>query len=185
MSSPASRGGRGPCSCLTPDPGVVAPREWSRPPQPVVALHAVRERRRDDSTGPTGGPVAGRGTGDEAGTARHRTGLNVQEYRQHRFLRCPQRAPRGVGVKDLRPLRGRPFGPIPDPDALLDAAQQHPESAQGKDQQHKPGLTGPAPSGMTRTSGDRRGSCTLSGRHGEPVVLVEAGVNGDEPPCKR
>jgi hypothetical protein len=28
-----------------------------------------------------------------------------------------QHAPRGVDVQDLRPLRGRPFGPILDPDA--------------------------------------------------------------------
>jgi hypothetical protein len=40
------------------------------------------------------------------------------------LLRPEQRAPRGVDVKDLRPLRGRPFGPIPDPDASLGAAQQ-------------------------------------------------------------
>ena len=33
------------------------------------------------------------------------------------LLRTEQRAPFGVGVKDLRPLRGRPCGPIPDPNA--------------------------------------------------------------------
>jgi hypothetical protein len=33
------------------------------------------------------------------------------------LLRLEQRAPRGVDVQDLRPLRGRPCGPILDPDA--------------------------------------------------------------------
>jgi len=28
-----------------------------------------------------------------------------------------QHAPRGVDIQDLRPLRGRPYGPIPDTDA--------------------------------------------------------------------
>ena len=38
------------------------------------------------------------------------------------FLFCVfQHAPRGVDVQDLRPLRGRPCGPIPDTDAYPDA----------------------------------------------------------------
>ena len=46
-------------------------------------------------------------------------------------------------------LRGRPCGPIPDPDALLDTAQQHAETPKEKINSTNPGLTGPAPSGMT------------------------------------
>jgi hypothetical protein len=37
------------------------------------------------------------------------------------FLRVFQHAPRGVDVQDLRPLRGRPCGPIPDTDAYRGA----------------------------------------------------------------
>jgi hypothetical protein len=33
------------------------------------------------------------------------------------FLPRLQHAPRGVDIQDLRPLRGRPYGPIPDTDA--------------------------------------------------------------------
>ena len=33
------------------------------------------------------------------------------------FFRVFQHAPVGVDVQDLRPLRGRPYGPIPDTDA--------------------------------------------------------------------
>ena len=33
------------------------------------------------------------------------------------FFRVFQHAPGGVDVQDLRPLRGRPCGPIPDTDA--------------------------------------------------------------------
>jgi hypothetical protein len=40
-----------------------------------------------------------------------------------RLLRPEQRAPSGAGIKDLRPLRGRPFGPILDPDASSRRAQ--------------------------------------------------------------
>ena len=65
-------------------------------------------------------------------------------------LRPEQHAPRGVGVKDLRPLRGRPSGPIPDPNA---STRRAPETggrnAKRKDQEQERRLTGPAPSGMT------------------------------------
>jgi hypothetical protein len=50
------------------------------------------------------------------------------------FSAFEQDAPRGAGVQDLRPLRGRPFGPIPDPDALPDAAQQQADDGKEKDQ---------------------------------------------------
>ena len=56
-----------------------------------------------------------------------------------------QRAPRGVDVKDLRPLRGRPFGPIPDPDASLGAAQQQAKRTFRKIDQQEPGVDRPHP----------------------------------------
>ena len=57
-----------------------------------------------------------------------------QEPTDPRFLRSQQRAPSGVGVKDLRPLRGRPSGPILDPDASAQRAQEQAENRQRKDQ---------------------------------------------------
>jgi len=48
------------------------------------------------------------------------------------FSALEQRAPPGVGVKDLRPLRGRPFGPIPDPDASLRRAHKQAENPRKK-----------------------------------------------------
>ncbi|HEX2297714.1 MAG TPA: hypothetical protein VHH34_04215, partial [Pseudonocardiaceae bacterium] len=43
------------------------------------------------------------------------------------FSAREQRAPPGVGVKDLRPLRGRPCGPILDPDASARRAHKQAE----------------------------------------------------------
>jgi hypothetical protein len=48
------------------------------------------------------------------------------------LLRPEQRAPSGAGVKDLRPLRGRPFGSIPDPDASPRRAQEQAENDKEK-----------------------------------------------------
>jgi hypothetical protein len=48
------------------------------------------------------------------------------------FSAPKQRAPSGVGVKDLRPLRGRPCGPIPDPDASSRRAHKQAESRRKK-----------------------------------------------------
>jgi len=67
----------------------------------------------------------------------------------HNHLRPQQRAPRGVDIKDRRPLRGRPFGPILDPDASPGAAQQQAKETVRKIHNKNNGLTGPAPSGMT------------------------------------
>ena len=58
---------------------------------------------------------------------------STQQQQHNHLLRPEQRAPRGVAVKDLRPLRGRPFGPIPDLDALSDAAQQQAKDDGEKD----------------------------------------------------
>src|SRR5215212_9844254 len=97
--------------------------------EPVAALHA--HKRRDDRQ-PRPGPVHSRGTGTGA----------CQQPLPHperhgaaptRLLRPEQRAPSGVGVKDLRPLRGRPFGPILDPDASPRRAQEQAENSKKKD----------------------------------------------------
>ena len=61
------------------------------------------------------------------------------------FLPRLQHAPRGVDIQDLRPLRGRPYGPIPDTDAYPGA----PTDDQKKIQQPNSRLTSPDPSGMT------------------------------------
>jgi hypothetical protein len=58
-------------------------------------------------------------------------------------LRPEQHAPPGVDVKDLRPLRGRPCGPIPDPDASTRRAQRQAERSQKKITNKNPELTGP------------------------------------------
>ena len=73
------------------------------------------------------------------------TSKSTEPHRLH-LLRLEQHAPRGIGVKDLRPLRGRALtGPILDPDALLDAAQKQAENEQEKINDKNRGLTGPAP----------------------------------------
>jgi hypothetical protein len=51
------------------------------------------------------------------------------------FFSAFQHAPGDVDVQDLRPLRGRPYGPIPDTDAYPGA----PIDAQKKIQQHGQG----------------------------------------------
>ena len=48
----------------------------------------------------------------------HAHNLTRQRIRSRRLSFCLfQHAPGGVDVQDLRPLRGRPSGPIPDTDA--------------------------------------------------------------------
>ena len=64
-------------------------------------------------------------------------------------LRPQQHASRGIGVQDLRPLRGRSSGSILDPDALPDAAPSRRRTARRKINKQERGLTGPSPSGMT------------------------------------
>jgi hypothetical protein len=70
------------------------------------------------------------------------------------FLRLEQRAPRGVDVQDLRPLRGRPCGPILDLDAYPGALTSRRRTAREKITYSNTGLTDPAPSGMTCGSFD-------------------------------
>src|SRR6187551_1112771 len=79
-------------------------------------------------------------------TSNHRTDRSCTDTN---LLRPEQRAPPGVDVKDLRPLRGRPYGSIPDPDASPRRAHKQAENPQEKDQYKNYRLTGPAPSGMT------------------------------------
>jgi hypothetical protein len=63
-------------------------------------------------------------------TSNHRTDRSRTDTNP---LRLEQRAPPGVGVKDLRPLRGRPSGPIPDPpDASLRRAHKQAENLRRK-----------------------------------------------------
>ena len=57
------------------------------------------------------------------------------------FLSVFQHAPRGVDVQDLRPLRGRPCGPILDPDAYPGA----PNSRTKKVKNEKHGVDRPRP----------------------------------------
>jgi len=57
------------------------------------------------------------------------------------FFRVFQHAPVGVDVQDLRPLRGRPCGPIPDSDAYPDASTDPPK----QDQKHEKELDRPHP----------------------------------------
>jgi hypothetical protein len=64
---------------------------------------------------PHAGPV------HQAGTRRWSTHRYppepISRSRPRTFFPVFQHAPRGVDVQDLRPLRGRPYGPILDPDA--------------------------------------------------------------------
>src|SRR5512133_1442788 len=57
------------------------------------------------------------------------------------FFRVFQHAPGGVDVQDLRPLRGRPSGPIPDTDAYPDA----PTHRRRRSKTPRTRLTDPAP----------------------------------------
>jgi hypothetical protein len=58
-------------------------------------------------------------------------------------LRPEQPAPPGVDVKDLRPLHGRPCGPIPDPEASTRRAQKQAERSQKKDHKQEPEVDRP------------------------------------------
>jgi hypothetical protein len=92
-------------------------------------------------------------------TSNHRTDRSCTDTN---LLRPEQRAPPGVGVKDLRPLRGRPCGSIPDPDASPRRAHKQAENPQEKDQHKNYRLTGPAPSGMTIAPGDHSSSTAVT-----------------------
>jgi hypothetical protein len=52
-------------------------------------------------------------------------------------------------IPGVGPLRGRPFGPISDPDAYPGALTDRRRTARRKIRNRNGGLTGPAPSGMT------------------------------------
>jgi hypothetical protein len=86
--------------------------------------------------------------GDRTG-ARTRPPTTTPRTTTQPFLRREQHAPHGVGVKDLRPLRGWANGPIFDPDALTRRTQNLPEKPKRKITTPTRGLTGPDPSGMT------------------------------------
>jgi len=92
------------------------------------------------------GPVHHRATGPGACT---RPPTPVQGSTRQLLLRLEQRAPRGVDVQDLRPLRGRPCGPIQDLNAYPGALTSRRRTAREKITYSNTGLTDPAPSGMT------------------------------------
>jgi hypothetical protein len=71
-------------------------------------------RRRDDRQPPTRAcPPAGTPALEHTP---HTSQADHVGAAEHRFFPVFQHAPRGVGVQDLRPLRGRPSGPILDLD---------------------------------------------------------------------
>ena len=118
------------------------------------------QRRRDDRQPPRGacpptGPPALEHAPDppapDQGSARQL------------LLRLEQRAPRGVDVQDLRPLRGRPCGPILDLDAYPGAPTSRRRTAREKITYSNTGLTDPAPSGMTCDDVELQGSDTARG----------------------
>jgi hypothetical protein len=99
---------------------------------------------------------------------------NTRSPQTRVLLRSPQRAPSGAGIKDLRPLRGRPSGPILDPDASPRRAQEQAENGKEDQKTKNPslaGLTGPAPSGMTA-----RNACAIRLTGGNRESGRSAGV---------
>ncbi|MDQ2709636.1 MAG: hypothetical protein M3Z25_19310 [Actinomycetota bacterium] len=81
----------------------------------------------------TDSPTRGLSTSRDTGTgARQQIPSHQHRSRRTHLLRCEQHAPSGVEVKNLRPLRGRPFGPIPDLDAYLVATKGHAENDKKK-----------------------------------------------------
>ena len=95
---------------------------------------------------PTRGLSTNRVTGSGART---RPLPRAQGAPRQLLLRLEQHAPRGVVVQDLRPLRGRPCGPILDPDAYLGALTNRQRTTRRKIHYQRRRLTGPTPSGMT------------------------------------
>jgi hypothetical protein len=83
----------------------------------------------------TDSPLRGLSAAGAAGAgACHPTHTPEQQGAPHIIVFCPeQRAPSGVVVKDLRPLRGRPFGPLLDPDASPRRAHKQADNDQKKD----------------------------------------------------
>ena len=80
----------------------------------VAALHAAPLRGEGMTDTPPGAvPLSGLRSWSTHPTP------SAEDLRSRRlpFLRVFQHAPGGVDVQDLRPLRGRPYGPIPDTDA--------------------------------------------------------------------
>jgi hypothetical protein len=136
--------------------------------------------RRDDRQ-PQPGPVHRRGTGTGARTRPSIT-RPPGAARPPRSPPLEQHAPPGVGIKDLRPLRGRPCGPILDPDASARRAQNRRRDLEERSGATNRGLTGPAPSGMTREplrplSGPLRGQATgLPFGRAAPPKAVWAGM---------
>jgi hypothetical protein len=113
---------------MTPARGAVAPLIDLAHREPVAALHAEREGMTDS---PTSGPVHSRGTGTGACAPNAHAHDRPEPHRGH-LPRPEQRAPAGVGVKDLRPQGGRPFGSILDPDASARRAHKQAKKQKNK-----------------------------------------------------
>ena len=83
-----------------------------------------------------------------AGEAQHNNIITPDDiagdYNPHLILRRKQHAPIGDGVRDLRPLRGRPFGPILDTAASSTRPETGEEPTQ-RDQLQEHGVDRPHP----------------------------------------
>jgi hypothetical protein len=73
-------------------------------------------------------------------------------------------------VPDLRPLRGRPFGPLLDPDAYPDAPTGRRRTTRRKIKTKNRGLTGPARSGMTSVTASLFDGSFSEGRKSPRVI---------------
>src|SRR5207342_1814794 len=123
---------------------------WS-PPLIDLAHRELSQHSMPTSEGMTDSPPPGAcpPPGHRHWSMHSTTSTRARKATPQPLLRPEQRAPSGVGVKDLRPLRGRPFGPIIDPDASPRRAHKPAENHKEKISSTELGLTGPAPSGMT------------------------------------
>jgi hypothetical protein len=131
----------------------------------------------------TGGSVAGRGTGDEAGNARHRTDLNVREYRQHRFsavhsVRRAAPASRTCGRSAVGPT-GRSLTPTP-----YSTLPNNTRNAPRKDQQPKPGVDRPRSLRDDTKSGQQGWLPALGVPEAEAVVTGRGSRGGCRRPSK-
>src|SRR3954452_14740276 len=98
---------------------------------------------------PPAGPVHHRATSPGARTSTTHTRQILERPNPTLHLRFHQHAPCGVDIQALRPLRGRPCGPILDPDAYPGAPTTRRRTAKRKINHRRTRLTGTTPSGMT------------------------------------
>ena len=122
-------------------------------------------RRRNDRQPHTGGLFTSREPGFGARAPRPRPPITRgNQSRRPPSLSALNSMRRAASAsRTSRPLRGRPCGPIPDPDALPRRAHKQAEDSKKKIKTKNRGLTSPAPSGMTR-------GVMLAGKVGDGVV---------------